>query len=161
MTATYDPVTEGSTGPAAEAARAGRPVTVILTGPGLCQCGCEGSTKARFTPGHDMRLKGLLRRALHADGRFLIVTPGGQEEMTAEELVAHHGWQDKINPKTERPTRAKKPGRARGEDDWFPPTPDRKMPHPSGWCLTAAHADCPQFFNHGICGCDCHTKETE
>lgn len=38
------------------------------------------------------------------------------------------------------------------------PTPDRQLTHPSGWCMTLSHEFCPYQFNHGKCGCECHTK---
>jgi hypothetical protein len=38
------------------------------------------------------------------------------------------------------------------------PTPDKQLDHPSGWCMTDSHDDCKYQFNHGKCGCDCHTK---
>jgi hypothetical protein len=37
------------------------------------------------------------------------------------------------------------------------PTPERQLEHPSGWCMTNDHAGCRYQFNHGKCGCSCHT----
>ena len=37
------------------------------------------------------------------------------------------------------------------------PTPDKQLTHPSGWCMTMSHEFCPYQFNHGKCGCSCHT----
>ena len=39
----------------------------------------------------------------------------------------------------------------------YPYTPDRQLETPSGWCMTDYHDGCPQQFNHGKCGCDCHS----
>ena len=38
------------------------------------------------------------------------------------------------------------------------PTPDRQLEHPSGWCMTNDHDKCKYQFDHGKCGCSCHTK---
>ena len=40
----------------------------------------------------------------------------------------------------------------------YPHTPERQLTTPSGWCMTDYHDTCPHQFNHGKCGCDCHTK---
>jgi hypothetical protein len=39
----------------------------------------------------------------------------------------------------------------------YPYTPERQLEHPSGWCMTSDHAGCRYQFNHGKCGCTCHT----
>ena len=31
------------------------------------------------------------------------------------------------------------------------------MIQPSGWCMTKDHEGCQYQFNHGRCGCTCHT----
>lgn len=41
------------------------------------------------------------------------------------------------------------------------PTPDRKLTHPSGWCMTNYHNECKYQFDHGKCGCDCHIQKTQ
>ena len=38
------------------------------------------------------------------------------------------------------------------------PTPDKQMEHGSGWCITGYHDGCRYQFNHGKCGCECHTQ---
>jgi hypothetical protein len=38
-----------------------RPQVVVATG-GECWCGCGGSTKAKFVPGHDARFHGLAKK---------------------------------------------------------------------------------------------------
>lgn len=37
------------------------------------------------------------------------------------------------------------------------PTPEKQLDHPSGWCITELHEGCKFQFNHGKCGCWCHT----
>jgi hypothetical protein len=37
------------------------------------------------------------------------------------------------------------------------PTPERQLEGPSGFCITEHHNNCPYQFNHGKCGCTCHT----
>ena len=37
------------------------------------------------------------------------------------------------------------------------PTPERQLEGPSGFCITEHHDNCPYQFNHGKCGCTCHT----
>jgi hypothetical protein len=43
----------------------------------------------------------------------------------------------------------------------FPYTPERQLEHPSGWCMTSDHTGCRYQFNHGKCGCICHTQKTQ
>lgn len=38
------------------------------------------------------------------------------------------------------------------------PTPEKQLEHPSGWCMTNDHAICKYQFDHGKCGCNCHTQ---
>lgn len=40
----------------------------------------------------------------------------------------------------------------------YPYTPEKQLEHPSGWCMTSDHAGCRYQFNHGKCGCNCHTQ---
>jgi hypothetical protein len=49
--------------------------------------------------------------------------------------------------------------RSRKELDYlsYQHTPDRQLEHPSGWCMTDYHEGCKHQFNHGKCGCKCHT----
>jgi hypothetical protein len=50
---------------------------------------------------------------------------------------------------------------ARKREDHAPPsTPDKKLNHPSGWCMDEDHNNCKYQFTFGKCGCDCH-KETK
>jgi len=37
------------------------------------------------------------------------------------------------------------------------PTPERQLEQSSGFCITEHHENCPYQFNHGKCGCTCHT----
>jgi hypothetical protein len=37
------------------------------------------------------------------------------------------------------------------------PTPEKQLEGPSGFCITEHHENCPYQFNHGKCGCTCHT----
>jgi hypothetical protein len=39
----------------------------------------------------------------------------------------------------------------------YPFTPEKQMEQPSGWCMTQDHEGCKYQFNHGKCGCTCHT----
>ena len=39
------------------------------------------------------------------------------------------------------------------------PTPERQLEGPSGFCITEHHDNCPYQFNHGKCGCTCHTQK--
>ena len=39
----------------------------------------------------------------------------------------------------------------------YPSTPEKQMEQPSGWCMTKDHEGCRYQFNHGRCGCTCHT----
>ena len=41
------------------------------------------------------------------------------------------------------------------------PTPERQLEHPSGWCMTGHHEGCRYQFDHGKCGCECHTQKTQ
>lgn len=51
--------------------------------------------------------------------------------------------------------------RKKKEESYAPdPTPDRQLTHPSGWCMTNYHENCPYQFTFGKCGCKCH-KETK
>ena len=40
----------------------------------------------------------------------------------------------------------------------YPYTPERQLETPSGWCITGHHDGCRYQFNHGKCGCACHTQ---
>jgi hypothetical protein len=40
----------------------------------------------------------------------------------------------------------------------YPYTPEIQLEHPSGWCMTNYHDGCKYQFNHGRCGCTCHTQ---
>jgi len=51
-----------------------------------------------------------------------------------------------------------RPRKPKGELTGSPYTPDRQLTMPSGFCITGHHEDCLVKFNHGICGCKCHTK---
>lgn len=53
-----------------------------------CLCGCGGRTGSRFAPGHDMRLKGQLKRA--AEG------PSGLS-IKQQRLIAELGWEKYID----------------------------------------------------------------
>jgi hypothetical protein len=48
---------------------------------------------------------------------------------------------------------------SRKESDYlsYQHTPNRQLEHPSGWCMTSDHDGCKYQFNHGKCGCTCHT----
>lgn len=50
--------------------------------------------------------------------------------------------------------------RSKKEQDFltYPYTPDRQLEHPSGWCMTNDHDGCKYQFDHGKCGCKCHTQ---
>lgn len=37
------------------------------------------------------------------------------------------------------------------------PTPNKQLIHPSGWCMTNEHSGCKYQFDHGKCGCSCHS----
>lgn len=51
--------------------------------------------------------------------------------------------------------------RKKKEEGYVPdPTPDKQLDHPSGWCMTSDHKNCPHQFMFGKCGCKCH-KETK
>ena len=39
-----------------------------------------------------------------------------------------------------------------------PYTPERQLEQPSGWCMTKDHDGCRYQFDHGKCGCTCHTE---
>lgn len=39
-----------------------------------------------------------------------------------------------------------------------PYTPERQLEQPSGWCMTQDHNGCRYQFDHGKCGCKCHTE---
>jgi hypothetical protein len=43
----------------------------------------------------------------------------------------------------------------------YPYTPEKQLEHPSGWCMTSDHAGCKYQFNHGKCGCTCHTQKAQ
>jgi len=48
--------------------------------------------------------------------------------------------------------------RRKKDESFVPlPTPERQLTHPSGWCIDADHEGCRYQFNHGKCGCTCHT----
>jgi hypothetical protein len=49
--------------------------------------------------------------------------------------------------------------RKKAEDHVPPPTPEKQLTHPSGWCMTEDHNECPYQFKHGRCGCKCHGKD--
>ena len=40
----------------------------------------------------------------------------------------------------------------------YPYEPERQLDFPSGFCMTNYHDNCPYQFDHGKCGCDCHTQ---
>jgi hypothetical protein len=40
-----------------------------------------------------------------------------------------------------------------------PYTPERQLEQPSGWCMTKDHNGCRYQFDHGKCGCKCHTDK--
>jgi hypothetical protein len=40
----------------------------------------------------------------------------------------------------------------------YPYTPEIQLEHPSGWCMSNYHDGCKYQFNHGKCGCKCHTQ---
>jgi hypothetical protein len=40
----------------------------------------------------------------------------------------------------------------------YPYTPERQLVQPSGFCMTKDHDGCRYQFNHGKCGCKCHTE---
>jgi len=48
---------------------------------------------------------------------------------------------------------------SRKESDYlaYPHTPERQLESSSGWCMTDYHEECRHQFNHGKCGCTCHT----
>jgi len=50
--------------------------------------------------------------------------------------------------------------KSRKESDYlaYPHTPEKQLEHPSGWCMTEHHEGCKHQFNHGKCGCICHSK---
>jgi hypothetical protein len=52
--------------------------------------------------------------------------------------------------------------RSRKEIDYltYQHTPEKQLEHPSGWCMTDYHEGCKYQFNHGRCGCSCHSKTT-
>jgi hypothetical protein len=37
-------------------------------------------------------------------------------------------------------------------------TPERQLTCSSGWCMTKDHEGCQYQFDHGKCGCTCHTQ---
>ena len=43
----------------------------------------------------------------------------------------------------------------------YPYTPEKQLEHSSGWCMTSDHNGCKYQFNHGKCGCTCHTQKTQ
>lgn len=52
--------------------------------------------------------------------------------------------------------------RRKKEESYVPdPTPDRQLEHPSGWCMTNYHDNCPYQFTFGKCGCKCHKEKNE
>lgn len=40
----------------------------------------------------------------------------------------------------------------------YPYDPERQLKHPSGFCMTNYHQNCKYQFDHGRCGCECHTQ---
>ena len=40
----------------------------------------------------------------------------------------------------------------------YPYTPEKQNTFPSGWCITGHHDGCKYQFDHGKCGCECHTQ---
>lgn len=70
-----------------------------------CECGCgtPRSSKARFRPGHDAKLKGKLQRALAADVDIHLVGPDGSVQHTNPTAVAsHYGWSAIVDKGAER-----------------------------------------------------------
>jgi hypothetical protein len=40
----------------------------------------------------------------------------------------------------------------------YPYTPEKQLETSSGWCMTNHHDGCKYQFDHGRCGCTCHTQ---
>lgn len=103
--AAYRPESDSSPQHKASAAKDGR-VHIDITD-GACLCGCNQKADARFRPGHDAKLKGILTRAalhgveitLHAGDATAHTTP---IKMAAKLNTPKHAWDAALVKSVER-----------------------------------------------------------
>lgn len=70
---------------------------------GVCYCGCGGTTKGRFVPGHDARLHSLAKQCLRGEADQDEALESLPHDAAREEFLA---YQEKVRPVEEAKAKA-------------------------------------------------------